>query len=209
MSNVHKKLMAARKAFHEQALSKTGVNTFAKYSYFQLADFIVPAIKIFDAMGLCGVVSFGKEEATLTITDIEDNSSIVITSPMSTAALKGCHEVQNLGAVQTYLRRYLWVAALEIVEHDALDFGPVSKARSQPVQEAQTPREKELVELAETLVSHHEAGRDLEAIKMWQAAGSWSADNPTRQEEQIFVWGQLKPWSKLRSTIKANKTEPA
>jgi hypothetical protein len=40
---------------------------------------------------------------------------------MSSAALKGCHEVQNLGAVQTYLRRYLWVAALEIVEHDALD----------------------------------------------------------------------------------------
>jgi hypothetical protein len=55
---------------------------------------------------------------------------------MSTAALKGCHEVQNLGAVQTYLRRYLWVAALEIVEHDALDAttgkkgdGPTHSAR--------------------------------------------------------------------------------
>jgi hypothetical protein len=46
---------------------------------------------------------------------------ITISSPMSSAALKGCHEVQNLGAVQTYLRRYLWVAALEIVEHDAID----------------------------------------------------------------------------------------
>jgi len=40
---------------------------------------------------------------------------------MSTAALKGCHEVQNLGAVQTYIRRYLWVAALEIVESDVVD----------------------------------------------------------------------------------------
>jgi hypothetical protein len=40
---------------------------------------------------------------------------------MSTAALKGCHEVQNLGAVETYIRRYLWVTALEIVEHDAID----------------------------------------------------------------------------------------
>jgi len=46
---------------------------------------------------------------------------LVISSPMSTAALKGCHAVQNLGAVQTYLRRYLWVTALEIVEHDAID----------------------------------------------------------------------------------------
>jgi hypothetical protein len=41
--------------------------------------------------------------------------------PMSSAALKGCHEVQNLGAVQTYLRRYLWTNAFEIVEHDAID----------------------------------------------------------------------------------------
>jgi hypothetical protein len=40
---------------------------------------------------------------------------------MSSAALKGCHDVQNLGAVQTYLRRYLWTNAFEIVEHDALD----------------------------------------------------------------------------------------
>jgi hypothetical protein len=44
-----------------------------------------------------------------------------IESPMGSAALKGCHEVQNIGAVETYQRRYLWVAALEIVEHDALD----------------------------------------------------------------------------------------
>jgi hypothetical protein len=40
---------------------------------------------------------------------------------MSEASLKGCHPVQNLGAVETYVRRYLWVTALEIVEHDGLD----------------------------------------------------------------------------------------
>ena len=40
---------------------------------------------------------------------------------MAKAELKGCHEIQNLGASETYLRRYLYVAAFEIVEHDALD----------------------------------------------------------------------------------------
>ena len=29
--------------------------------------------------------------------------------------------MQNIGAVETYQRRYLWVTAMEIVEHDALD----------------------------------------------------------------------------------------
>jgi hypothetical protein len=58
----------------------------------------------------------------MTIVDLDNVAdTIVITSPMGSAALKGCHEVQNIGAVETYQRRYLWVAALEIVEHDALD----------------------------------------------------------------------------------------
>jgi hypothetical protein len=66
-------------------------------------------------------VSYLPDVAVLTITDMDDGTYIHINSPMSSAALKGCHEVQNLGAVQTYLRRYLWVTAMEIVEHDALD----------------------------------------------------------------------------------------
>jgi hypothetical protein len=58
----------------------------------------------------------------MTITNIEKpEEQIIITSPMGSAKLKACHEVQNIGAVETYQRRYLWVAALEIVEHDAID----------------------------------------------------------------------------------------
>ena len=134
--NVYAKLQTARMKLHSMELKKSGHNKFAGYNYFELADFVVPALKIFDELKLCGVVSFGKEVATLTIVDLEagegQQESITITSPMSTAALKGCHEVQNLGAVETYIRRYLWVAALEIVEHDALD-------SSEPVKEGLDP----------------------------------------------------------------------
>lgn len=120
--SVYKKLMKARIELQSRKLSKSGHNKFAGYQYFELGDFIPSVQEIFAKLDLCGVVSFGKDIATLTIVDMgDDGGSIDITSPMSTAALKGCHEVQNLGAVQTYIRRYLWVTALEIVEHDALD----------------------------------------------------------------------------------------
>lgn len=120
--SVYKKLIDARVQLQGKALSKSGNNKFAGYKYFELGDFLPACQEIFAGLGLCGVVSFGKEEANLTIVDIENPTDrIVIASPMSSAALKGCHEVQNLGAVQTYLRRYLWVTAMEIVEHDALD----------------------------------------------------------------------------------------
>lgn len=125
---VLKKLMEARLKLHALDLKKTGENKFAGYKYFELGDFLVPGQQIFAELGLCGVVSFTADTATLTITDIEDGTQVQITSPMGSANLKGCHEVQNIGAVETYQRRYLWVAAFEIVEHDALDATTGSKA---------------------------------------------------------------------------------
>ena len=126
--SIYQKLSNARAEFHTLQLKKTGHNKFANYYYFELGDFLIPALDIFKKHGLIGIISFGTDLATMSIYDIEGGlARLEITSPMSSAALKGCHEVQNLGAVQTYLRRYLWVAALEIVEHDALD-------SSQPLQ---------------------------------------------------------------------------
>lgn len=137
--NIYQKLLAARLQLQNTELKKSGNNKFAGYKYFELGDFLPAVQNIFAEKNLCGVVSFGKEEATLTIVDLEKpEDQIVITSPMSTAALKGCHEVQNLGAVQTYLRRYLWVTAMEIVEHDALDASEPLKPETKkaPVKDA-------------------------------------------------------------------------
>jgi hypothetical protein len=129
--NVYQKLNAARKKFHGIQLKKSGHNKFAGYKYFELGDFIIPALDIFHEVGLTGVVTFGTEVAHISIIDNDKpEDRIIISSPMSSAALKGCHEVQNLGAVQTYLRRYLWVAALEIVEHDALDATTGAKGKA-------------------------------------------------------------------------------
>ena len=119
--SIYQKLAEARKDFHSRQLKKSGKNKFAGYSYFELADFLLPGLDCMNAQGLVPVISFGVDVATMHIHDTDSDATISITSPMSTAALKGCHEVQNLGAVQTYLRRYLWMAALEIIEHDAVD----------------------------------------------------------------------------------------
>lgn len=120
--NVYQKLNEARDLFHQAPLKKSGHNKFAGYSYFELGDFVVPALEIFKQVGLTSIISFKQDEATMQIINTDKPDEIVtITTPMSEANLKGCHPVQNLGAVQTYIRRYLWVAAMEIVEHDALD----------------------------------------------------------------------------------------
>ena len=120
--NVYMRLNTAREKFHSAEIKKSGHNKFAGYTYFELGDFVTPALKIFKEVGLTSVIRFEQDLATMEIINTDKpEERIQITSPMSEAQLKGCHPVQNLGAVQTYIRRYLWVAALEIVEHDAVD----------------------------------------------------------------------------------------
>jgi hypothetical protein len=89
---------------------------------------------------------------------------------MSEAALKGCHPVQNLGAVETYIRRYLWVIALEIVEHDAVDSSePIKETKPTPensAAEAKMLACKTLKELAKVWDELSPEGRkDTEHIK--------------------------------------------
>lgn len=136
--SVYKKLQEARILLQNTKLNKSGKNKFAGYEYFELGDFLPQIQNICQKNGLCGMVSFTAETAYLTIHETEGDGFVTFTSPMSSAALKGCHDVQNLGAVQTYLRRYLWTNAFEIVEHDALDattggVEPVKKVEVKPV----------------------------------------------------------------------------
>ena len=143
--SVHKKLMQARVDLQNTQLKKSGLNKFAGYSYFELGDFLPTVQFIFHKVGLCGVVSYTAEMATLTIVDTEDGTVLLVTSPMADANLKGTHPIQNLGAVETYQRRYLWMTAMEIVEHDSFDAADQKppKAAPQPVSSpAKTPPKK-------------------------------------------------------------------
>lgn len=119
---VFEKLNDARLEFQKKNVKKSGKNKFAGYSYYELAD-ILPAInEIAKELKFSCVVTFGTDIAQLEFIDCEKpQDRITFLSPMSKATLKGCHEVQNLGAVETYIKRYLYQNCFEIVENDALD----------------------------------------------------------------------------------------
>lgn len=119
--SIFEKLIKARLQFQSMGVKKSGKNSYAGYTYYELSD-IIPAInKIADELKFCCIVNFKSDLATLDFCDLEKDEKITFSSPMSSASLKGCHEVQNLGAVETYIKRYLYQNCFEIVEGDALD----------------------------------------------------------------------------------------
>ena len=118
---VFEKLNEARLRFQNAGVKKSGKNSYAGYTYYELADILPFINQIANELKFTCVVNFTPELATLDFVDLEENGKITFTSPMSSASLKGCHEVQNLGAVETYIKRYLYQNCFEIVENDLLD----------------------------------------------------------------------------------------
>jgi hypothetical protein len=179
--NVYQKLNAAREKFHTAEIKKSGHNKFAGYYYFELGDFVVPALKIFKEVGLTSVIRFEADIATMEIVNNDKpEDRIYITSPMSEAALKGCHPVQNLGAVETYVRRYLWVAALEIVEHDALDSAEPVKEEKPKKPEKHETQEAKTVE-AKTIQPDPKHGLFVDSMIEW-------GDSCTSLSELTELW---------------------
>lgn len=120
--NLYQKLQKARIALQNTQLKKSGHNKFAGFKYFELGDLLPHINNIFDALGLFSAFNIKDGLATLTIVDTEKpEQAIQFTSPVADAQVKGTTPVQSLGAVHTYLKRYLYLNALEIIENDMLD----------------------------------------------------------------------------------------
>lgn len=120
MSNIYQKIQAVRVQLQAMNLKKTGKNQ--SFKYYELGDFLPQAMDLFEKHGLFSNVSFGLDMATLTIINSEKpDEKEIWTSTIAEANLRVGSPIQSLGAMQTYLRRYLYINALEIIENDELD----------------------------------------------------------------------------------------
>lgn len=128
--NVFQKLLKARVMFLAAGVKKTGKNMKLSYKYYELDDIVPPATGIFNELGLLPLVSFTNEEATMKLINTDKpDEGILFTSPMReleaiTSSRTGgevTNAIQRLGSVETYQRRYLYMAALDICESDAID----------------------------------------------------------------------------------------
>ena len=186
--SIYAKLAKACVKLQKENLKKTGNNR--SFKYFELKDFLPKVNEIFEELKMCAVVRYSSELATLTIYDCEKDENIEFTSPMVQKALPSGTEIQNLGAIQTYQRRYLYLTALEIVEDDLVDSIPPEKTE-QKKQESQRrynestqqnvssiPREqyhKEVENLRKRLLN--KTKEQIEEEKLYDRSINWLKEN--------------------------------
>ena len=127
--NVYQKLIYAREMFLNTNVQKTGKNMHLTFMYFELDDLVPAATRIFNDVGLIGLVSFTDNTATMTVVNTnnpEDTVSFVspfnqIQPIISKEGKAATNEMQALGSSITYMRRYLYMLALDICESDSID----------------------------------------------------------------------------------------
>ena len=120
--NIYEKIQEVKARLLKANIKKSGVNKFAGYNYYELADFTPFIIDFCTELKLFTAISFDKELAKLTIVNSENpEERIEYTSPIEELELKGCNKIQALGGTETYSRRYLYMSAFDIIESDMFD----------------------------------------------------------------------------------------
>lgn len=128
-TNVYQRLLMARSKFLDANVEKSGKNMHLCFTYFELEDIVPTAIRIFNEVGLISVVNFTPDVATMEIINTENpDESVSFVAPfnqiapiVSNTGKQATNEMQALGSSITYMRRYLYMIALDICESDSID----------------------------------------------------------------------------------------
>ena len=128
-ANVYQRLLMARSKFLDANVEKSGKNMHLSFKYFELEDIVPTAIRIFNEVGLISVVNFTPDVATMEIINTENpDESVSFVAPfnqiapiVSNTGKQATNEMQALGSSITYMRRYLYMIALDICESDSID----------------------------------------------------------------------------------------
>lgn len=173
--NVYQKLLAARAKFLESDVQKTGKNMHLSFKYFELDDIVPTATRIFSEVGLIPIVNFTSDVATMTVVNTDNPEEVIpfvapfnqIAPIVSNAGKQATNEMQALGSSITYMRRYLYMIALDICESDSFDANvgkPVTAPQSTPTPPA-TPEQRQEVKQELTAPEDNATALQIKGLK--------------------------------------------
>lgn len=175
--NVYQKLIKAREQFLNADVQKTGKNMHLSFKYFELDDIVPTATRIFSEIGLVPIVNFTVDVATMTVVNTDNPEDTVafiapfnqIAPIVSNTGKQATNEMQALGSSITYMRRYLYMMALDICESDSIDANIGKPAPATPAPEAPkapaTPQQRQEVKQELTAPADNATALQIKGLK--------------------------------------------
>ena len=145
--SIYEKLAEMRVQLQAKKLIKTGKNTYSKYEYYELSDFLPSCNSIAAQHKTLFKFAINENTASLTLINLENLEDVIEFSiPTANVSIQGATAMQNIGAVTTYARRYLYMIAMEISEDDNLDTADTAEkvTKEEAERKAQEAKEAEI-----------------------------------------------------------------
>lgn len=186
--NVYQKLIEARQAFLDSYVQQSGKNMSLEFMYFELKDIVPTVTKIFKETGLIAIDNFSADTATLTIVNTDSpEETILFAVPfdriqpiVSNTGKQVTNVMQALGSSITYMRRYLYLIAMDICVNDEIE-PTIDKTTNKPEKQTEhkapaTPQQRE--EIKKELTSPADMADELQIKGLKKVLAKYRAAFP-------------------------------
>ena len=133
--NLNESIIKIKVELQNSKIKKSGKNSYAGFDYYELADFLPKLNELMEQEGINDIFKIENEEAILTL--IKGNESqvykmpfVLFETPINTRIdnktgevrqVKSMQDIQYLGALNTYYKRYLYLNAFGITDGEVID----------------------------------------------------------------------------------------
>lgn len=124
--SLNESIISIRVKLQNSTLKKSGLNKFAGFDYFELSDFLPRLNELMLEEKVNDLFTIDNDKATLTLIKGEERQTysipfIVFDTPINSKGQKSMQDIQYLGALNTYYKRYLYLNAFGITDGDVID----------------------------------------------------------------------------------------
>lgn len=132
---LNESIIKIRVELQKAKLKKSGKNKYAGFQYFELSDFLPKLNELMNKEKINDIFSIENEEAKLILIKGEEKQEYkmpfkIFETPISTKVdnktgevkkIKSMQDIQYLGALNTYYKRYLYINAFGITDGEIID----------------------------------------------------------------------------------------
>ena len=121
--NIYQKINTIKKELSEREIKKSGHNKHLNFNYHELSDFLSVITSLNEKHGVNEKIDITSDISTLTLTNVDNPEETQVTTVQTVMAeMQPKNDpIQKLGATITYIRRYLYLIAYSITDHDVID----------------------------------------------------------------------------------------
>ena len=158
---LNERIISIRVKLQNSKLKKSGNNKFAGFDYFELADFLPRLNELMLEEGINDLFTIEGDEVSLTLLRGEEKQTykmpfINFSVPVNKNGQPSMQEIQYLGALNTYYKRYLYLNAFGITDGEVIDSmnnEELKEGKKTTIEKKEVKASPKQIELIQSLVN--------------------------------------------------------